>query len=272
MRKLVAYAAALIAGAALVLSGPAAHAAACPALVTADAHRGGTTTWVENTGNAFRQAGITAARTGMTVNWETDIRFTSDGVPVIMHDETVDATTDGTGAVADLTYAQVAALRTADRQPVPTLADLVNDAYVDGATMYAELKTVPTEAQWDTLAAALATRPMTTKIVLTSFDGPTVLAAQAHLPAYARGLIQDVGDQSVASVTQWGTNILIKHHNAITWGRLGIWVSGGLSVRSWTVDSTSEWQRMNSYPAGWLDGLITNDPADYLAWGKARTC
>lgn len=41
---------------------------------------------------------------------EFDVRFTSDGVPVILHDSTVDRTTDGTGAINTLTLAQVKAL------------------------------------------------------------------------------------------------------------------------------------------------------------------
>lgn len=42
---------------------------------------------------------------------EIDVQLTSDGVPVLMHDTTVDRTTNGTGAVADLTLAQIRDLR-----------------------------------------------------------------------------------------------------------------------------------------------------------------
>jgi glycerophosphoryl diester phosphodiesterase len=42
---------------------------------------------------------------------ETDVRRTKDGVLVIMHDETVDRTTDGTGRVADMTLAEIKRLR-----------------------------------------------------------------------------------------------------------------------------------------------------------------
>jgi len=42
---------------------------------------------------------------------EVDVRKTHDGVLVLMHDETVDRTTNGTGAVADMTAAQVQVLR-----------------------------------------------------------------------------------------------------------------------------------------------------------------
>ena len=38
---------------------------------------------------------------------EVDIRLTSDGVAVLMHDSTVDRTTDGTGPIANMTLAQV---------------------------------------------------------------------------------------------------------------------------------------------------------------------
>ena len=52
---------------------------------------------------------------------EIDTRRTADGVCVLMHDATVDRTTDGTGLLADLTYHQVVELRQGSAA-VPTLA------------------------------------------------------------------------------------------------------------------------------------------------------
>jgi glycerophosphoryl diester phosphodiesterase len=54
---------------------------------------------------SFRTAGINKA-------WaiETDLRKTNDGYWVCFHDQNVDTLTDGTGNVADLTYAQIRAL------------------------------------------------------------------------------------------------------------------------------------------------------------------
>ena len=69
-------------------------------------HRGLPTSAPENTIDALRAA----AAAGMT--WtETDVQLTADGVPVIVHDSTVDRTTNGTGAVNMFTLAQ---LRTLD--------------------------------------------------------------------------------------------------------------------------------------------------------------
>ena len=42
--------------------------------------------------------------------WECDVRFTRDKEIVVIHDATVDRTTDGTGAVRDFTYSQLAKL------------------------------------------------------------------------------------------------------------------------------------------------------------------
>ncbi|XP_012503005.1 PREDICTED: glycerophosphodiester phosphodiesterase 1 [Propithecus coquereli] len=76
--------------------------------VSAIAHRGGSHDAPENTLAAIRQA----AKNGAT-GVELDIEFTSDGVPVLMHDNTVDRTTDGTGRLCDLTFEQIRKLNPA---------------------------------------------------------------------------------------------------------------------------------------------------------------
>ncbi len=67
------------------------------------AHRGGAALAPENTLTAFRQA-VTAWPVDMI---ELDVRATADGHCVVIHDETVDRTTDGTGPVAGLTLAEL---------------------------------------------------------------------------------------------------------------------------------------------------------------------
>ena len=66
------------------------------------AHRGGMALWPENTLYAFEQA----ASLGADV-METDVRATADAVLVLLHDATVNRTTDGTGAVAASTLAEL---------------------------------------------------------------------------------------------------------------------------------------------------------------------
>lgn len=69
------------------------------------AHRGGAGLWPENTLYAFERA----YEMGVDV-LEMDVRLSKDGVPVVIHDRTVERTTDGEGRVADFTLAELRAL------------------------------------------------------------------------------------------------------------------------------------------------------------------
>ncbi len=69
-------------------------------------HRGGAKWRPESTLKTFQEA----AKTWPGILLETDTRMTSDGMVVLLHDATVDRTTNGKGAIADLTWDEVSAL------------------------------------------------------------------------------------------------------------------------------------------------------------------
>jgi glycerophosphoryl diester phosphodiesterase len=77
---------------------------------------------------------------------EVDVQLTVDGIPVLMHDDTVDRTTDGTGRVADLTLAEIKSLDAGSwkgppfaGERVPTLAEALDAAQGRGL-LYLDLK------------------------------------------------------------------------------------------------------------------------------------
>ncbi|HET6220602.1 MAG TPA: glycerophosphodiester phosphodiesterase family protein, partial [Dongiaceae bacterium] len=88
-------------------------------------HRGAAAYAPENTLEGLREA----ARRG--AGWvEFDAKLTGDGVVVLMHDDTLDRTTDGTGPVAETSYAEISHLDAGAwfgpawrGARVPTLAD-----------------------------------------------------------------------------------------------------------------------------------------------------
>ena len=88
------------------------------------AHRGASGTHPENTAAAFDQA----VRLGAEM-LEFDVRRTADGELVVIHDATVDRTTNGTGAVAELSFAEIRALDAGAGEQVPTLDEAM--AYAD---------------------------------------------------------------------------------------------------------------------------------------------
>jgi glycerophosphoryl diester phosphodiesterase len=80
------------------------------------AHRGGAALFPENTLEAFQAA---VARFGCGL-LELDVRCSRDGVPVVIHDATLERTTDGQGAVSDHTLAELQGLDAAHRfRPLP---------------------------------------------------------------------------------------------------------------------------------------------------------
>ena len=95
-----------------------------PAPTAIIAHRGGSKLAPENTCAAIRAGDGSADRV------EFDVRTSADGQLVLMHDETVDRTTDGTGAVSNLTLVQLKALDAGSKfspafagERIPTLAE-----------------------------------------------------------------------------------------------------------------------------------------------------
>lgn len=71
-------------------------------MVRCVAHRGDAINAPENTMSAYRQA----VRSGYQY-MESDVHFTADGVPVMLHDDTIDRTSNGSGNVSDYTLAQL---------------------------------------------------------------------------------------------------------------------------------------------------------------------
>jgi glycerophosphoryl diester phosphodiesterase len=103
------------------------------------AHRGGIVPgYPENTLAAFRQAiaqGVDAI--------EIDLRGTKDGEVVVMHDDTVDRTTDGRGAVTGKTLAELKALDAGGGERIPTYAEVLKLVAGTGVTLLLDIKESP---------------------------------------------------------------------------------------------------------------------------------
>lgn len=104
------------------------------------AHRGWKAKYPENTLEAFR-----AALALGVDQLETDVRMTEDGELVLIHDATVDRTTNGTGKVREMTLAELKTLDAGNGTKIPTLTEfmeLVKDHPT--ITLDIELKVYPT--------------------------------------------------------------------------------------------------------------------------------
>lgn len=145
------------------------------------AHRGWSEKYPENTMLAFRAA----AELGVD-QIETDIRITSDGELVIIHDETVDRTTNGSGKVSDFTLAELRALDAGvykgeefAGERIPTFEEFIEfSRSLPQMTFDFELKIYPTAGQeelsysaCDRVLAALDANGLSERSVVNTFSG-----------------------------------------------------------------------------------------------------
>ncbi len=99
------------------------------------AHRGASAHAPENTLAAFRLA----AELGADMV-ELDVQLSADGVPVVIHDPTLDRTTNGTGLVRDWTLAELKRLDAGGGEKIPTLEEAIETCQDVGLGLYVEIK------------------------------------------------------------------------------------------------------------------------------------
>lgn len=147
------------------------------------AHRGGVNLAPENTLAAYRHA------FAYDVDFvEVDVRETADGVFVSMHDETVDRTTNGSGSIALLTWAEIQSLNAADfapwkgsqydPAPVPRLEEILELARVVGKGIEFDIKAVSHYTAFFDLVASYGVMSRS----FFAIDGDSVDIAQAYDP------------------------------------------------------------------------------------------
>ena len=156
------------------------------------AHRAGQGEWPENTVLAFKEA----ANKFPTILLEGDLQLTKDGEVVVIHDLTVDRTTNGTGAVKDLTLAEVKALDagyhfTVDDGAsfpwrgkgitIPTFDEVL--AVMPNHRALFELK--DSEGLVEKVAPIIRTHNATKRILIASFKPELMAAFRAQMPDMA---------------------------------------------------------------------------------------
>lgn len=138
------------------------------------AHRGWKSKYPENTLEAFEAA----LKLGVD-QLETDVRITKDGELVLIHDATVDRTTNGSGMVCELTLAELKALDAGNGTKIPTLIEFMEQVKSHPTiTLDIELKEYPTEGR-ETLAYSVCDRILkiiddygfTERTVINTWDG-----------------------------------------------------------------------------------------------------
>ncbi len=224
-------------------------------------HRGAMGHAPENTMASFRKG----AELGAPL-LELDIHLSADGRLVVIHDDTVDRTTDGTGSVGDLTAERIGRLDAGSwhgpefaGERVPML-DEVLDWARGRVGLVIELKLGPV---WypgieEVLVSTLRQHQATAEVLVISFDHVAVQRVKQLDPAvktaimYGGRPLDPVGMARAA-----GADAVRPGHHTLTAEDVVACQTAGLAVIPWTVNDEASMRRVVSLG---VDGMSSNYP------------
>ncbi|WP_250027155.1 glycerophosphodiester phosphodiesterase [Paractinoplanes maris] len=236
------------------------------------AHRGYSAVAPENTLPAF----AAAVRAGATLI-EFDVRTTSDDVPVVIHDRTVDRTTTGQGHVWDLTYSEVAALDAgAWFSPayagvrVPTLTATLELLRAPGPGLLLEIKPPATLSQVKTIMELVGSYGLVDRTIVQSFDPEVIRLVREVAPAVRRGLLRLRFEADTVPLVDELDVVCCNPSRADVLGdpaTVASLTGRGVEVMPWTANDMTEWP---SLAGAGIAGLITDRVAELTGWSAGR--
>lgn len=215
-------------------------------------HRGARAQVPENTLASLRRAMVDGAD-----GFEFDVRVLGDGTPVLMHDDTVDRTTNGAGKLDTFDRESVLRLDAGSGERVPRLDDVLGE-FLERAFLAVEMKEILPDAVLDDVAEQFR-RSLAARIVVASFDSKAVERARDHLSAVPRALILPLDrplppEELVSYLGLWGIfarEESIDERYVVECRRLG------LALHAYTVNDP---QRAVALAQLGVEGIISDDP------------
>jgi glycerophosphoryl diester phosphodiesterase len=247
------------------------------------AHRGASATNPENTLEAF-DAAVAAGAAAV----EFDVRLSSDGVAMVVHDPDVARIASGAGLVHEMTAGELQALELPAGGRIPTLREVL-DLLSGRAGLDVEIKNIPGEPAFDSPREAvleaclrgLDSSGFTGPVLISSFNWLTIERSRELAPDIPTGFLtiamvdphaafvyaRDAGHRWVlpnaAPLLEAGDPFVQEVHAA------------GMLVGTWVVDDAGPFARLLAMG---VDAVATNDPelgvgarAEFLSWEGGGT-
>jgi glycerophosphoryl diester phosphodiesterase len=226
------------------------------------AHRGAGKLAPENTLAAFRFGAAHGYRM-----FECDAKLSADGVPFLMHDATLDRTTNGRGIGGQQTWSTLSQLdaggwhsRAFAGEPLPTLENLARFCLANDYLLNIEIKPTPgTERETGEVVAREAARLWKGAAIapfLTSFQVESLRGAAAVQPELPRGLLLDSLRKGwLDTALELGCQAIVCNH--ALWDVHTVAQVHGAGLRSLSYTVNDDWAAQRLIALG-TDGIITD--------------
>jgi glycerophosphoryl diester phosphodiesterase len=205
---------------------------------------------------------------------ETDVQLTADGYPVLLHDPTVDRTTDGTGAVDELTLAQVQQLDAGSwfapeftGTRIPQLGEFLDLLAATPRTRaLLELKDFWTREQIAGILDDIYRRGVQNRVVFASFNFGSIENLAIAAPVIPRVILRrDLPADPVGLARFYGAIAIMTTPRSLeTYAdAVADMHAAGLGVLLYTLNSQKRWKEATDYG---VDGIVTDRPGKLDAW------
>lgn len=226
------------------------------------AHRGAGKLAPENTLAAFRLGAAHGYRM-----YECDVKLSADGVPFLLHDATLERTSNGRGTAGEQSWHTLSQLdagswhsRTYAGEPLPTLQAIAQHCLRNHHLLNIEIKPTPgTERRTGEVvaqAAAQLWQEAPTPPLLTSFQPESLAGARTTAPQLPRGLLLDtLWNGWLQKALELGCTAVVCNHVLWTVDTLAQAHDAGLRALCYTVNDAEAAQRLLDLG---VDGIITD--------------
>lgn len=217
-------------------------------------HRGFPTAAPENTMPSFKEA----VRQGFKYI-ETDVRFTSDNIPVLIHDSTIDRTSNGTGNVSDFTYEE---LLTYDfgswfsedfaGTRIPTLGEFIAFCRATGSHPYIELKVSDSE-HIAIIEDVVASYGMRGKVTYISTSSSALSLVSAIDEKSRLGLVvSSITSNGISAITALKTeqNEVFVDSMSYTDNEVALCRNADIPLEVWTITNAFVALKVTNYASG----------------------
>ena len=237
------------------------------------AHRGYSGRYPENTMLAFQEA----AKTGCD-GIELDVQLTKDGQVVVIHDETIDRTTNGTGRVVDYSFQELEKFNAAARYegkydfcPIPSFEEYLKWAAGEKLVTNIEIKTgvYYYEALEEKTIQLVRQYGLGDRVFFSSFNHMSLVKVKELAPnALCGALLEHSGIGNAGYYcSRFGFGAYHPGYKGLTEKEVKGCHERGVKVNVWTVNDMNTLEQLYDWGC---DGIFTNYPSICKAWVDSK--
>jgi glycerophosphoryl diester phosphodiesterase len=190
---------------------------------------------------------------------ELDIHLSADGEIMVIHDETIDRTTNGSGCVNSLTYTELQQFRIREQQYIPTLIEVL-DLIDRKCSVNIEIKSTNLADKLVTVLEQFIIEKdwKYSHFIVSSFEWDTLEKVRSLNPEISIGVLTETNiEDALAFAKKIKAQAINPDFQLLSKDNVSAMQQAGFQVFPWTVNEIEDIKRIQSYK---VDGIISDFP------------